>query len=129
MIMLTVRRIFLFDTVIAGLFGFALILIPAELCSFLEMGAVADRGSIVLARLLGASLIGIGATEWLARNVSLNGTLPILRGILWFDILALVVSLNATLSHTVNSMGWVVVSLFLFFGLARVFLGFRPQNS
>lgn len=114
----------MFDTVVAGLFGFALMAFPSELLSFLDIANPADPALIVLARLLGASLIGIGATEWFARNVSESGMLPILRGILWFDVLAVIVSVFATLSGTVNAFGWLVAGLFLFFGVARVLLGF-----
>lgn len=122
-----IKRIFLCDTIVAGFFGFCLIAFPGELLSVLAMAP--EPGSIVLARLLGGSLLGIGATEWLSRNASESDSLPIIRGLLWFDIVAVVVSMNATLSRTANSLGWLIAGFFFLFAVARVFVSVRQWKT
>jgi hypothetical protein len=51
-----------------------------------------------------------------------------MRGILAFDLIALMVSAWAIMGGAVNALGWVVFALFLFFAVARVYFGFlQPQ--
>ena len=126
---MTTKHIFVLDTGVAGLFGIGLILFPNELLALFDIADPGDAPQTLLARLLGGALVGIGVTEWLARNVIRAAALPIVRGILCFDRLAVMVSLQATLVGTANRLGWLVVGLFLFFAVARIAAGYPRAAS
>lgn len=46
---------------------------------------------------------------------------------LWFDIVAVFAATEATLSGRVNALGWLVVGLFLFFAVARIYFWVSAQ--
>ena len=122
-------HVFFVDTIIAFLFGLGLLLFPDGLLVLFGVAASPEYPArTLLSGLLGAALIGIGATEWLLRKGDAHQTLPIMRGILAFDLIALMVSAWAIMGGAVNALGWVVFALFLFFAVARVYFGFlQPQ--
>lgn len=122
-------HIFFLNTIVAFLFGLGLLLFPDGLLSLFGVAASpAYPARALLSGLLGAALIGIGATAWLLRKGDSRQTLPIMRGILSFDLIALIVSAGAILGGIVNALGWIVLALFLFFAVARVYFGFlQPQ--
>ena len=123
-------HIFSLDTIAALLFGFGLLLFPDRLLAFLGVAASPEYPArTVLSGLLGAALVGIGATEWLSRKGDVHQTLPIMRGILAFDLIALIVSISAILSGTLNALGWIVSGLLLFFAIARIYFGFLQTQE
>ena len=122
-------HVFVLDTIVAFIFGFGLLFFPDWLLSLFGVVASPEYPArTLLSGLLGTALIGIGATEWLLRKGDTQQILPIMRGILAFDLLALIVSAWAILSGIVNGLGWLVSALFLFFAAARIYFGFlQPQ--
>jgi hypothetical protein len=125
-----IRHIFTADTVVAILFGAGLLVTPGGLLLLLGIPPTPTEGGLALfERLLGAALVGIGATEWLSRKASDLATMPIVRGMLAFDVIALVVCVQAVASGTVNALAWLVVALFLFFAMARTYFGFVSAEA
>lgn len=123
-------HVFVLDTIIAFFFGFGLLLFPDWLLSLFGVVASPEYPArTLLSGLLGAALIGIGATEWLLRKSDIQQIIPIMRGILAFDLLALIVSAWAILSGTVNALGWIVFGLFVFFAIARALFGFLQTQE
>ena len=122
-------HVFFLDTIVAFLFGFGLLLFPDRLLSLFGVAASAEYPArTLLSGILGAALIGIGTTEWLLRKGGAHQTIPIMRGIFAFDLIALIVSIWAVMNGTVNALGWVVFALFTFFAVARAYFGFlQPQ--
>ncbi len=83
-------KIFLSITAaLAWLFGLALLLQPAK---FYEPTGIAMTPLVAtLAQAHGATLVGLGFVNWLARNADRNGLFAVLAGNLVVQILSLVV--------------------------------------
>lgn len=124
------KHILFIDAILAISAGIGLLLIPEQFLTFFGCTAFINNGLLVLTRLFGAGLIGIGKTEWLMRNMDEKQNIAIMRGMLALDILAIIICLQAILSGTVNSLAWIVVIIFLFFAITRTYFGFiKFQNS
>ena len=116
---MTIKNIFVLDALATVLFGVAFIAFPQQSITLFNINP--DAAHTLLAQLLGGALIGIGMSEWFARNATRAGSLPIVKGVLCYDVLAVIVSVQATIAGTVNFLGWMVAGIFLFFGIARIF--------
>jgi hypothetical protein len=100
--------------------GVALLLAPSEVAS-----AVGGESSPLIAQLLGASLIGAGAANWLARRSSIGGIYGrsiVVENMVLFGISALV-SARAFMSHRATPLLALAVIVGVlaagFFGLLR----------
>ncbi len=83
-------KIFLAITaVLAWLFGLALLLQPAKF--YAPTGIAMTPLIATIAQAHGATLVGLGVVNWLARNADRNGLFAVLAGNLVVQILSLVV--------------------------------------
>ena len=84
-----------------------------------------------MAREYGGALIGIFCLCWFARNA--EGEKALNAIILWgfvYDLVNLVVAFTATLSGTMNSLGWAIAAVYLVFSLGfGYFLFSRPKTQ
>jgi len=78
--------------VLAWIFGFALLATPAAFYAPIGVAFTPLIGTIAQAH--GATLIGLGVINWLARDSDRNGILAVLAGNLVVQVLSLVVVLR-----------------------------------
>jgi hypothetical protein len=98
--------------VISIVSGLALLLIPGALMGL--AGVTLDPGGTVMARLLGALLIGSAVMCWTARNADPSvGREAFVLGLFVADTLGFVVILLAQLAGLMTGLGWVFVLLWL----------------
>ena len=98
--------------VISIVCGLGLLLIPG-VCMGLA-GVTLDPGGTMMARLLGALLIGSATMCWTARNADPSvGREAFVLGLFVADTLGFEVSLLAQLAGLMNAFGWVFVLLWL----------------
>lgn len=97
-------------------FGPLLLFVPAELLNIL--GSSVGPGTTLTAREYGAALFGNLFLTWLGRNAEDSAAR---RAIIWdlfiYDAIALVATLIIQLSGGLNTLGWGIVAVYLFFTL------------
>ncbi len=121
------RTLFVVDTFVAGAFGVILLFAPGLLFTLygLQYGASAD----IIARLLGAFVLGQAPLLWAMRDhTATPAGIAITRAHGTIDTVCTILSAQACLRGVMNGQGWVVVVLFALFGSARLYYGFfaRP---
>lgn len=110
------KTLFTLHAFVSWLFGLALLVVPAALLA--GYGITLDPGGIVIARLLGAALFGLGVAAWFARVAAPSEALrALILGDAVVSVLGCLVSIQGVLSSVSNALGWVNVVLFGFFAL------------
>jgi len=97
--------------VISLLFGVLLAVIPAQL--MVIFGSTLDPSGVLMARLVGALLIGIGLLCWLSRNKTEDSLQDIVLSLFVADTLGFLVVLMGQLSGLMTSLGWLIVLIWL----------------
>ena len=123
------RGLLILKALVSLFFGILLLGIPAKLGSIL--GLELSSHGIFMAREYGGALIGIFFLCWFSRNSEGSKALNaiILFGFV-YDLVNLVVALTATLSGTMNSLGWGIVAVYLLFALGfGYFLFLKPKTQ
>ena len=122
------KSLLVIKAIVSLVFGILLLVVPAKLCSFLGM-EMSSQG-IFMAREYGGALIGIFLLCWFARNSEPSKALNaiIIFGFI-YDLVNLIVSLEAKLSGITNFMGWGIVAIYLLmaFGFGY-FLFLKPKE-
>jgi hypothetical protein len=117
---MVILRTQMVDALIALVFGLGLVVAPALILSIL--GAHTDDAGIVVARLLGATLLGYAGIDWSTMRAADSGLRTnIIRTEAAVDVLAFVVSVAATIAGTVNILGWSLVVTFAALAAARLY--------
>jgi hypothetical protein len=102
--------------IVCVVFGIAMLIFPVALFSI--FGADLGTGGIFPAREYGSALIGIFLLTWFARKVVEPATkTAIILALFVYDLLGLVVTLIAIIGGVLNSLGWLVAVVYLFFTL------------
>jgi hypothetical protein len=92
--------------------GLALLLIPGTFMG--PAGVTLDPSGTLMARLVGALLIGIAIMCWTARNADPSvGREAFVLGLFVADTVGFVVILLGQLAGLMNALGWVFVLLWL----------------
>ena len=111
------KFIFSAHAVLSWMFGLILLFVPAAIAA--AYGITLNPGTAVLARLIGATFVGLGVLAWLARAAAPSEALrAILLGYAVINTLGCLVSSDAVLSGAGNALGWTIVVLFGFFGVS-----------
>jgi len=114
--------------VISLVFGIAFALMPAGVMSL--YGITLDAGGIMMARFLGACLIGIGLICWLDREADPKALQGITLALCIGDTVGFLVALLGQLSGLTNALGWVNVVIWLLLALGLGYFRFlKPSTS
>jgi len=96
--------------------GIPILLIPNFVYSI--FGATLAAGGVFAAREYGASMIGNLMLTWFARNSQESeARWAIILALFVYDAIGFVVTLIAILTNALNSLGWLIVVLYLFLAL------------
>lgn len=118
----------LVKAVISLAFGIAFALVPAAVMSL--YGVTLDLGGALMARFLGACLIGIGLICWLDRNADPQVLQGITLALCIGDTVGFIVALLGQLSGLTNALGWVNVVIWLLLALGLGYFRFlKPSAS
>lgn len=92
--------------------GLALLLLPSAFMGL--AGVTLDASGVVMARMVGALLVGIAVMCWFARTADPSvGREALVLGLFVADTLGFVVILLAQLAGLMTAFGWVFVLLWL----------------
>jgi hypothetical protein len=108
---MSLRTWFAICTVSYAVFGIALLVATVP---FLSIYAVElNPGGILIARILGAALVGYTLIYWNLRSADAAGLRAVFLGSLVYNLIGIAISTNAVLTGLANAMGWTVVLLHL----------------
>lgn len=98
--------------IISVVSGLALLLLPSAFMGL--AGVTLDASGVVMARMVGALLVGIAVMCWLARTADPSvGREALVLGLFVADTLGFVVILLAQLAGLMTAFGWVFALLWL----------------
>jgi hypothetical protein len=118
------RNLFLTETVISLLFAVALLLGPATILKF--FGLTQGKTELLLAQILGAGLVGLGALAWFARDFAdMQASRGAVVSLLTFNAIGFVVALLGLLSQVTRAgSAWLIVIIFLLFAAGYAYFQF-----
>ena len=122
---MTYRNILTVSAILAFIFGLGNLLIPRQVVSFYNV-ELTPAGAFI-AQLYGATLLGFGVLNWLARGFNDNGVQQaVVMGNLVGDALGFIFSLIGQLGGVpgVNALGWSTVLIYLLLALGFAYLRF-----
>ena len=117
------RALLLVDGIAALGFAVAFLAVPALTLSL--FGVQVDVVGTMLARLLGASLLGYAGFMLATRNGDPSTLKSMTRGQILFDIAGVAVTAHAAASGATNALMWGITGLFAILVIWRGYLGFR----
>ena len=122
------KTMLVIKAIVCLIFGILFLAVPAKLMSF--YGITLQEGGIFAARLYGATLFGNLLLTWNARNDPGSQSLrSIVLALFVYDAIALIVALGAQLSGLMNSLGWMVVGLYLVLTLGFGYFQFGKTDT
>jgi hypothetical protein len=106
---MSLRTWFAICTVSYAVFGIALLVATSAFLSIYDVEL--NPGGALIARILGAALIGYTLIYWNLRSADAAGLRAVFLGSLVYNVIGVAISTNAVLSGLANAMGWTVVLL------------------
>ena len=125
---MNLKTMMLVNTVVAAVFGLALVIVPGTVTA--AYGITADAGMRYIGQLYGSCLVGIAVLCWYATDAPASeARTAILRALFVFNGVSLVVSVTAQLQRVTNAVGWSAVAIFLLFTVGwAYFLRVKPAT-
>ena len=122
------KNLLVINAVIALAYGISYQLVPTTVLSL--YGVTTGPGEIFMSRLFGAVLIGIGFLTWLVRDIQNSETQrAIILSLLVYCFIALIVTIHATVTGVMSTVGWTGVGIFLFFTLGYGYFQFKKPGT
>lgn len=113
---MSLKTLMVVKAAVCLMFGIGFIFVPERLLSI--FGAALSDGGTFPAREYGAALFGNMVLTWNARNASASeARTAIIQAMFVYDAIGVVVTLLALFGGLLNSLGWLVVVVYLFFTL------------
>ena len=114
--------------IVCFLFAIGYIVAPVATGSIYEI--TLDPDGILMARFFGALLFGIGLILWLSRNADWNMLKGITLSLFIADTAGFIIALVAQLAGVMNSLGWIIVAIWLLLSLGLGYFRFlKPTNT
>jgi hypothetical protein len=126
---MTGKRLFLLNAVIAGGYGVALLVAAGPILDL--YGITPNPEGVYMARWFGLELLGIGLVTWLARDATASaGGRAIARALAVSYPIGVVLALWGTLVGPFNALGWIAVGLNLGLGAGFAWLlSSKPRTT
>jgi hypothetical protein len=126
---MTIKTFFTIIAVLALVHGVGFVLVPEQVAA--GYGMATSASTVLMARLFGAALLGLGLIFWFARDGSPESARSVLIATIIGNTAGLFVVVMGTIAGTLNSMGWVAALIYLFgaAGSAYFVMARSPQLS
>ena len=110
------KTLLIIKAIVCLCFGIPILVVPDFVYSI--FGATLAAGGVFAAREYGASMMGNLMLTWFARNShESEARWAIVLALFVYDAIGFIVALIAILSGALNSLGWLVVFLYMFLAL------------
>jgi len=114
-------------SIISLSFGIGFAVIPAALWSI--YGVTLDPTGILMTRFMAACLIGIGLICWITRNADWDTLKGITLSLCIADTIGFIVALSGQLSGIMNTLGWIIVAIWLLLALGLGYFRFIKSGT
>ena len=115
------------NTIIAGIFGIAFVLIPWQVLSM--YGVEPNPALNYVGQLFGVALVTIAILSWFARNAEASDARKaIVLAFFFGDGIGFIVALIAQLGNVVNALGWLTVVIYLLLTLGFGYFQFKKPS-
>jgi hypothetical protein len=116
------------NTVLAGVFGIAFVLIPWQVLSLYAIQPNAEINFI--GELFGAALLAFAVLTWTARNAAdSDARKAIVRALFIGEAVGFIMALIAQLEGVVNNLGWSTVIIYLFLAIGFGYFHFTKSSA
>jgi vacuolar-type H+-ATPase subunit I/STV1 len=126
---MTIKTFFTIIAVLALAHGAGFVMVPEQVSA--SYGMAISPATLLMARLFGAALLGLGLIFWFARNGSRESVRSVFIATVIGNTVGLIVVVLGTMAGTLNSMGWIAALIYLFgaAGSAYYLMTGSPQLS
>jgi hypothetical protein len=126
---MTIKTFFTIIAVLALVHGIGFVLVPEQVAA--SYGMATSAPTVLMARLFGAALLGLGLIFWSARDGSSESLRAVFIATVVGNTVGLIVVVMGTTAGTLNSMGWLAALIYLFgaAGSAYFVMARSPQLS
>jgi hypothetical protein len=108
---MSLRVVFIFNAIVAGIFAIVTLLIPATMLSW--YGATSNPEIILMTRFFGTCLVAIALLTFYLRNVEMSDSIKsVVLALLISDIVGVIVAIWGQLNSGINAFGWTTVILY-----------------
>jgi hypothetical protein len=122
------KTLLIIKAIVCLCLGIPILLVPNFIYSI--FGATLAAGGVFAAREYGASMMGNLMLTWFARNSQESeARWAIVLALFVYDAIGFIVALIAILSGAVNSLGWLIVALYLFLAFGFGYFLLPKGNS
>ena len=108
---MTIKMFFTIISVLALIHGAGFVLLPEQVAA--SYGMATSAPTVLMARLFGAALVGLGLIFWLTRDASLSSARIVFLVTIVGNTAGLIVVVLGTVARTLNAMGWIAAFLSL----------------
>jgi hypothetical protein len=109
---MTIKTFCTIIAVLALVHGVGFVLIPEQVAA--SYGMATSASTILMARLFGAALLGLGLIFWFSRDSSSDSVRGVFIATSIGNAVGLIAVVMGTAAGTLNSMGWVAALIYLF---------------
>jgi hypothetical protein len=109
---MTLKMFFTIIAVLALVHGIGFVLLPEQVAA--SYGLATSASTVLMARLFGAALLGLGVIFWLARFGAPESVSGVLIATIIGNTVGLIVVVMGTAAGTLNALGWVAALIYLF---------------
>jgi hypothetical protein len=109
---MTLKMFFTIIAILALVHGTGFVLVPERLAA--SYGMETSASTVLMARLFGAALLGLGSIFWLARYGSPESVRGVFIATIIGNTVGLIVVVLGTTAGTLNAMGWIAGLIYLF---------------
>jgi len=122
------KNLLVINAVVALVYGISYQFVPKTILSL--YGLTTGQGEILMSRLFGAPLIGIGLLTWFVRNIRDSETQrALILSMLVYHLIGFVITIHGTVTGVMSAAGWTGVGIFLFFTLGYAYFQFiKPET-
>ena len=125
---MTTKTFFTIVAALALVHGIGFVLLPEQVAA--SYGMATTAATVLMSRLFGAALVGLGLIFWFAREASVESARGVFLATIVGNAVGLIVVVMGTIAGTLNSMGWIAALIYLFGAAGSVyFVMGRPQLS
>jgi len=109
---MTIKTFFMIIAVLALVHGVSFVLVPEQVAA--SYGMATSAASLLMARLFGAALVGLGLIFWFSRDGSAESVRGVFIATVVGNTAGLIAVIMGTMAGTLNALGWVAALIYLF---------------
>jgi hypothetical protein len=109
---MTIKGFFTIIAVLALVHGVGFVLLPEQVAA--SYGMATSASTVLMARLFGAALVGLGLIFWFSPDGSSESVRSVFIATIIGNTIGLIVVVLGTTAGTLNSMGWIAALIYLF---------------